>query len=221
VSITGLNPVTDINSIDSSVFPNKTSANGVPNVAPNNESTLGAFNISPQFPAQNVAYKQFVGAADSSDFYSFTLTQASNVIIRYDGTPDLVGLRLGRDINQNGFLGGSVQNATSDLNGDSIVGNGIDSRDEFEVFPQQLSGNVVYNPLPPFNNAEARFDDTRQAFLTTGPTDIYARLQPGTYYFQVDPQAIQTDLGDGLTRYGSANILYNLTFILEPQISNG
>jgi hypothetical protein len=48
------------------------------------------------------------------------------------------------------------------------------------------------------------------------PTDIYARLPAGTYYIQVDAQATDVDLGDGLGRYGSANVLYNLSFMLEP-----
>ncbi|MFM7426901.1 MAG: hypothetical protein ACKO7W_18200, partial [Elainella sp.] len=172
--------------------------------------TTGAFNLS-QFPAQNVAVKQFVGAADGSDFYSFTLTQPSNIIIRYDGTPELVALRFGRDLNGNGFLG-------------DVIDRGPGLPPLGEVFPQEpidRAGNVVYSPLPPIFDPAARWDSERQAFLTTVPTDIYARLEPGTYYLQVDAQAIQTNLGDGLVRYGSSNVLYNLSFILEPPISNG
>src|SRR5205085_11987634 len=87
-----------------------------------------------------------------------------------------------------------------------------------DVFGQQLSGNVVYSPLPPFYNTSASFsaDPKVGGFLTTVPTNIYARLQAGVvYYLQIDPQATTVDLGDGLTRYGSANVLYNLSFLLD------
>ncbi len=203
--VTGLSPATDLNSINPSVFPNLTSANGIANTFPNNDTTAGALNISPQFPAQSVAYKQFVGATDGSDYYSFTLTQPTNIIIRYDGTPELVALRFGQDLNGSGILG------------DDQAVEGVPR----EVFPYDQpinrASNVIYSPLPPLPSVN--FDVQRQAVLTTAPVDIYARLDPGTYYVQIDPQATQVDLGDGFTRYGSANVLYNLAFIVEPPLS--
>jgi hypothetical protein len=109
----------------------------------------------------------------------------------------------GEDTNKDGFL------ATSeDFNRNGIL-------DRNEVFEPELSGNVVYSPLPPFYDPSTKFDLVPNAFLTTVPTNIYARLPAGTYYIEVDPQSRTVDLGDGLTRYGSANILYNLSIQLD------
>jgi hypothetical protein len=233
---------------------------------PTNTSIRTAINIGPL--TQNVTYKQFVGAVDDSDVYTFTLTQPRNIIIRYDNSEELALLRFGTDYNGNGFLDRNEDldndrelglgedlnnngvldlaedtnrdgklNPGEDVNGNGILddaedtnnngildrgedlnGNGILDRDVFE--PDEI-GNVVYNPLPPFANAtgDGRFDTQRDGFLTSGiATDIYARLPAGTYVFQIIPQAIETDLGDAKTRYGSANILYNLSFILEPPV---
>ncbi|NJO79891.1 MAG: hypothetical protein HC827_16165 [Cyanobacteria bacterium RM1_2_2] len=107
------------------------------------------------------------------------------------------------DSNNNGILDG----------GEDINGNGRLDRD---VFQPSLTEDVVYSPLPPFFATEASFDLERDTFLTEGiATDIYARLPAGTYVIEINAQAIQTDLGDSLTRYGSANILYNLSFLLD------
>lgn len=180
--------------------PNPLVPNPFANPFVDNRSLATAFPVGPL--TQNVNFKQFVGAVDGVDVYSFTLTQESNVILRYNGTPELVVLRFGADRNNSGFLGDEPA---------------PDRATNPEVFPQQLFGNVVYSPLPPFFDPAARFDPVRNGFLTSVPTDIYARLPAGTYYIEVDAQATTVDLGDGLTRYGSANVLYNLSFILEGQ----
>jgi hypothetical protein len=199
-----------------------------------------------------VNFKQFVGATDRSDFYSFSVDQPRTVVITYtgSGSSELAGLRLGTDLNGDGILNRVNEDANNngildpneDLDGDGVIdlatedrnnnglldfnpdplqnedsnGNGI--LDE-EIFGQRLSGDVVYSPLPPFFDSGASFnpDPRVRAFLTSVPTRIYARLQPGiTYIFQVEAQATApVDLGDGLTRYGSANILYNLSFVVD------
>lgn len=216
----------------------------------------------------NISYRQFVGSVDGSDFYTFTLDQPRNIIIRYSGTPEPVGIRFGTDYNGNGFFdpfedvnnnrildpgedlnGNGVLDKAEDLNGDGLLnpgedfngngildqaedknnngrldgsedinGNGVLDRD---VFQPSLIGNVVYSPLPPFFNNLAEFNSTLDTFLTPGiSTDIYARLPAGTYFVEINSQAInEADLGDGLTRYGSANVLYNLSFILEPPVA--
>lgn len=168
-----------------------------------------------------VNFKQFVGATDKSDYYSFSVDQPRTIAITYTGSgaSELVGLRFGVDLDGDGFLSSLTEDennngfldAGEDLNGNGVL-------DE-EIFGQRLSGDVVYSPLPPFFDSSASFnsDERVRAFLTTVPTRIFARLQPGiTYILQVDPQATSpVDLGDGLPRYGSANILYNLSFIVD------
>jgi hypothetical protein len=194
------------------------------------------------------------------------------VIIRYNGSPELAGIRFGRDYNGNGFFdpyedrndnrqldpgegrsgpGGTFAPFTEDANGNGGLdpgedrnGNGIldlqgDDTNGNGVFdpPEDLNGNGLldrdvfepslvndpaYSPLPPFFDQEASFNTTIDTFLTPGiATDIYVQLpyrgilSPGTYVVEVNRQTIDTDLGDGLARYGSANILYNLSFILD------
>jgi hypothetical protein len=191
----------------------------VQGITPTTDPGLGmstAFNVGTL--NKNVTYKQFVGSVDSSDFYKFTIDKERNIIIRYNGSPELVALRFGQDLNGNGVFGLGEDSITPNGKldtGEDTNNNGVLDR---EVFGQQLSGNVIYNPLPPFHNStDAKFEYRPEVngFLTTVPTDIYARLKPGTYYIQVDPQKTTADLGDGLDRYGSANVLYNLSFLLD------
>ena len=173
---------------------------------PANNSIATAYNIGPL--TQNLSFKQFVGGSDSSDVYTFTLPEARNIIIRYNGSPELAGIRFGQDRNGDGIL--SFDTAVSPPPGNTGL--------EQEVFRPSLTGNVVYSPLPPFNDPGAKFDDRIAAFTTPGiSTDIYAKLPAGTYVIEVEPEAIVNgaDLGDGLTRYGSANVIYNLSFILD------
>jgi hypothetical protein len=187
---------------------------------------------------QTVSAKQFVGSVDRMDVYQFTLSQERNIIVSYNGSPELVGLRLGVDRDNNGFLILEDQNdndkldLNEDLNNNWVLDPGEDTNkdgflatsedfnrngilDRNEVFEPELSGNVVYSPLPPFYDPSTKFDLVPNAFLTTVPTNIYARLPAGTYYIEVDPQSRTVDLGDGLTRYGSATILSNLSIQLD------
>ncbi|NJR40216.1 MAG: hypothetical protein HC781_17060 [Leptolyngbyaceae cyanobacterium CSU_1_4] len=218
------------------LFVNNTVTGITPTVDPG--LTLGtASNLG--VLSQTVNTKQFVGSVDRSDVYRFTLSQERNIIISYNGSPELVALRLGIDRDNNGFL-----NPVEDQNGDNILtlnedlnNNGILDPDEDqnkdgyllrsedlnlngvldpnEVLEPQLSGNVVYSPLPPFFDSTTKFDRTLNAFMTTVPTNIYAKLPAGTYFLEIDPQSRELDLGDGLVRYGSANVLYNLSFQLD------
>ncbi len=238
---------------------------------PANGSISTAFNVG--VLTQNVSFKQFVGITDPVDVYTFTVDQPRNVIIRYNGTPELAGIRFGRDYDGNGILdpyedlnnnrildpgegrsgpGGTFFPFTEDVNGnggldpgedrngngrldltgddtngngvfdppEDINGNGLLDRD---VFAPDLVNDPAYSPLPPFFDQEAAFDNTIDTFLTPGiATDIYVNLPYrgilpiGTYVVEINRQTIQTDLGDGLARYGGANIIYNLSFILDP-----
>ncbi len=189
-SISGLTPVGDV------------VVNG--EVIDGNGSIASAYSIGSL--EQNLSIKQVVGGADGNDFYTFTLSEERNIIIRYNGSPELAGIRFGQDRNGNGFL--DFDDAIPLLPGNTGF--------EQEVFEPSLTGDVVYSPLPPFTGSGS-FDRLIGAFTTAGgATDIYAKLPAGTYVVQVDAQATTTDLGDGLVRYGTANILYNLSFILDP-----
>jgi len=218
------------------LFVNNTVTGITPTVDPGQAmrtaSNLGVLN-------QTTNVKQFVGSVDGSDFYRFTLSQERNIIISYNGSPDLVALRFGIDRDNNGSF-----NPLEDLNGDGILtlnedfnNNGIldpgedlnkdgyllrsedlnlnGVLDPNEVLEPQPGGNVVYSPLPPFFDSTTTFDRNLNAFLTTVPTNIYAKLPAGTYFLEIDPQSRSVDLGDGLDRYGSANVLYNLSFQLD------
>ena len=180
---------------------------------PNNSSIPTAYNIGTL--NQNVSFKQFVGTTDSSDFYSFTLDRTRTIIIRYNGSPELVGIRFGQDADGNGFFNGEEDsNSNNILDADEDANN--NGRLDQDVFKPSLVGNVVYSPLPPIFDQSAAFEDKIQAFLTKGqPVDIYAKLPAGKYVIQIDPQTVTTDLGDGLTRFGGANVLYNLSFLLD------
>lgn len=195
-------------------------------------SNLGVLN-------QTINTKQFVGSADRSDVYRFTLSQERNIIISYNGSPELVALRLGIDRDNNGVLnpvedinGNKVLDFNEDLNNNGILDPGEDQDkngyllrsedfnlngvlDPNEVLEPQLSGNVVYSPLPPFFDTTTKFDRNINGYLTTVPTNIYAKLPAGTYFLEIDPQSRSVDLGDQLVRYGSANVLYNLSFQLD------
>jgi Bacterial pre-peptidase C-terminal domain len=215
---------------------NSTVAGITPTVDPG--STMGT-STNLGVLAQTTNVKQFVGSVDRSDFYRFTLSQERNVIVSYNGTPDLVAIRFGQDRDGNGFFnpnedvnGNKKLDFNEDLNNNGILDAGEDTDkdgyllrsedlnlngflDPNEVLEPTLSGNVVYSPLPPFYDSSAKFDYKINAFLTTVPTNIYAKLPAGTYYLQVAPQSQSVDLGDGLVRYGSANVLYNLSFQLD------
>jgi hypothetical protein len=230
----------DNTTYDFSLFVNNTVAGITPATDPGNtipavrDVPSNSGNITLNAPGVPLNIKQFVGSVDGSDFYRFTLTQTQNLIIGYNGSPELVALRLGVDRNNNGsFLGVDEEgfptyiSGNEDLNfngrrdtGEVVDKNGNNTFDLNDVFGQQLSGDVVYSPLPPYYDSTASFNTDKRVggFLTTVPTNIYARLPAGTYYLQVDPQAITVDLGDGLTRYGKANVLYNLSFLVEPAI---
>jgi len=218
------------------LFVNNTVAGITPTVDPG--LTLGtASNLG--VLTQTINTKQFVGSADRSDVYRFTLSQERNIIISYNGSPELVALRLGIDRDNNGFLnpvedqnGDKILTLNEDLNNNGILDPGEDTDkngyllrsedlnlngvlDPNEVLEPQLSGNVVYSPLPPFFDPTTKFDRNINGYLTTVPTNIYAKLPAGTYFLEIDPQSRETDLGDGLVRYGSANVLYNLSFQLD------
>jgi hypothetical protein len=215
-TVTGITPVGD-------------PGNSIPAVRDN---PADSGNITLNAPGVPLNIKQFVGSVDGGDYYRFTITQPQNLIISYNGSPELVALRLGIDRNNDGtFLGLDEQGFPTYVTGEDTNFDGRRQRSEAdknnngifelnEVFGQQLGGDVVYSPLPPFFDSSASFStDTRVGgFLTTVPTNIYARLQPGTYYLEIDPQATTVDLGDGLTRYGTANVLYNLSFLVEPAL---
>lgn len=138
----------------------------------------------------------------------------------------------GEDINGNGQLD------TEDINGNGIFDtedlNGNRALDRNEVFEPEPTINtqlfglppVEYNPLPPypkpandgFDFTEA-FDDLRNAYVTSVPTVVYAKLAAGTYFFQVDATGNinSVNLGDGVERLGpGGNSVYNLSFFLEP-----
>ncbi len=177
----------------------------------NNQPINGNANIESAYVigalTQNVSFKQFVGGPDRNDFYTFTLPEERNIIIRYNGSPDLAGIRFGQDRNGDGVL--EFDNAIGLPPGNTGL--------EQETFRPSLTGDVVYSPLPPFFDGRASFDTRIGAFTTPGiATDIYARLPAGTYVVEIRRETIETDLGDGLPRYGTANILYNLSFILDP-----
>lgn len=230
--------VVDNTTYDLNLFVNNTVTGITPATDPG--SSMGsAFDIGSL--NRNISYKQFVGSVDGSDFYRFTIDQPRNIIIRYNGTPEQVALRFGQDLNGNGVFdpredlddNGRIT-FNEDLNNNGILDPGEDKNQDGylersedrnlngilepnEVFEQQLSGDVVYSPLPPFYSSDASFnrDPILNGFYTTVSTDIYAKLSPGTYFIQVDPQATVVDLGDSLSRYGSANVLYNLSFMLD------
>jgi hypothetical protein len=170
-----------------------------------------------------VNVKQFVGSVDGKDVYRFTLDRTRNIIVSYAGNAELVGLRLGTDLNNDGVLGLGEEKQDSNNgkldDGEDLNGDGRLAREIFDPNlysnPDKIFGDVSYAPLPPFFDSSASFDYVVNKFMTTAPTNIYAKLPAGTYYIEVDPQSRTTDLGDGLTRYGSANILYNLTLQVD------
>ena len=107
---------------------------------PNNSSIPTAYNIGTL--NQNVSFKQFVGTTDSSDFYSFTLDRTRNIIIRYNGSPELVGIRFGQDADGNGFFNGEEDsNSNNILDADEDTNN--NGRLDQDVFKPSLVGNVV------------------------------------------------------------------------------
>jgi hypothetical protein len=229
--------LTDNSTYDLNLFVNNTVTGITPTTDPGGSMAssfdMGALNA----PAN---YRQFVGSVDDSDFYRFTLDQPRNIIISYNGSPELVALRFGVDRNGNGVFDPAEDKDKNgritfneDLNNNGILDPGEDTNkdgylersedtnlngilDPNEVYESQLSGDIVYSPLPPFyDGTNAKFDDAINGFTTTVPTNIYAKLPAGTYFFEVEAQASSIDLGDSLTRYGSANVLYNLAFSMD------
>jgi hypothetical protein len=210
---------------------------GITPVADPGSNMAGAANLGAL--TQTINVKQFVGSVDRTDFYKFTLNQERNVIVSYNGTPDLVGIRFGIDRDNNGFFNPNEDvnankklDLNEDLNNNGRLDAGEDKDldgyllasedlnlngrlDPNEVLEPTLSGNVVYSPLPPFFDPSTKFDPKLNAFMTTVPTNIYAKLPAGTYYIQVAAQAQAVDLGDGLQRWGSGNLLYNLSVQLD------
>jgi hypothetical protein len=237
--------MTDNSAYDLDVFVNNTITDLAPTANPGT-AIANAFDIGTL--NRDVRYKQFVGSVDGSDFYRFTLTQAQNFVISYNGSPEGVTLRLGEDRDNNGIL-----NPTEDLNGNGLLdfedknrnnlvdngedensngildtedlnGNGrLDPNEVFEPEPTtipEVEGRAFYSPLPPFYDENAKFvlmegTGLINGFVTTVPTNIYAQLPAGTYVLQVQPNRIKVDLGDGLERLGSANVLYNIAFTLD------
>jgi hypothetical protein len=217
--------LTDNSTYDLSLFVNNTITGISPATDPGSNLDT-ATNLGTLSSPINV--KQFVGSVDRFDTYKFTLNQERNIIINYNGSPELVALRLGKDLNNNGLID---PNLSEDANNNGVLddkedlnGNGIlDFSEVYEPEPttRPLSlGRAVYMPLPPYYNAESKFvfkDGTKlvNGFKTLVPTVIYAKLPAGTYFLQVDAQGVTVDLGDSAERSGSANILYNLSIQLD------
>jgi hypothetical protein len=194
--------LTDNTTYSLNMFVNSTVSGITPTTDPGS-SMATANNLGTLTQTTNV--KQFVGTVDNSDFYRFTLSKEQNIIISYNGTPELVGLRFGRDLDGNGFFPVDVKKIDPVTNPQS----------QLEVLQPELYGDVVYSPLPPFFDSKNEFDLKINAYMTSVPTNIYAKLPAGTYYFEVDAQARELDLQDGLTRWGRSNVLYNLSFQLD------
>jgi hypothetical protein len=218
------------------LFVNNTVAGITPTIDPG-QAMATASNLG--VLSQTINAKQFVGSVDGSDFYRFTLSQERNIIISYNGSPELVALRFGIDRDNNGVFnpledlnGDGILTLNEDLNNNGILDLGEDLNkdgyllrsedlnlngvlDPNEVLEPQPGGNVVYSPLPPFFDTSTKFDRKLNAFLTTVPTNIYAKLPAGTYFLEIDPQSRSVDLGDGQDRFGSTNVLYNLSFQLD------
>lgn len=228
--------LTDNTTYALNLFVNNTVAGITPTVDPG-PTLRTATNLG--VLSQTLTAKQFVGSVDLSDVYQFTLAQERNIIISYNGSPELVALRLGIDRDNNGFLnpvedqnGNRILDFNEDLNNNGILDAGEDENkdgylafsedlnlngvlDRNEVFEPELSGNVVYSPLPPFFDSSTKFDRKLNAYMTSVPTNIYAKLPAGTYFLEIDTQARTVDLGDSLARYGVANVLYNLSIQLD------
>jgi trimeric autotransporter adhesin len=194
--------LTDNTTYSLNMFVNSTVSGITPTTDPGS-SMATATNLGTLTQTTNV--KQFVGTVDTSDFYRFTLSKEQNIIISYNGTPELVGLRFGRDLDGNGVFPFDVKKVDPVENPQS----------QLEVLQPELYGNVVYSPLPPFYDSENKFDLKINAYMTSVPTNIYAKLPAGTYYLEVDPQSRELDLKDGLTRWGRSNVLYNVSFQLD------
>lgn len=150
-------------------------------------------------------------------------------VLGQGGIPEQFGQRNGRldfvDSNRNGLA--DLNEISEDRNGNGL----LDRNEVLEPEPTvntQVPYNlppVEYSPLPPFPKpandgfdfTEA-FDDLANAYITTTPTMIYAKLAPGEYFLQVDAKdsTVETILGDGVQRLGPGNVLYSLSFFLEP-----
>jgi hypothetical protein len=217
--------LTDNSTYDLNLFVNNTVTGISPATDPGSNLDT-ATNLGTLSSPINV--KQFVGSVDRFDTYKFTLSQDRNIVINYNGSPELAVLRLGKDLNNNGLID---FNLSEDVNNNRILddkedlnGNGILNFSEvYEPEPttRPLSlGRAVYMPLPPYFNTESKFmfeDGSKliNGFRTLVPTAIYAELPAGTYFLQVDAQGVKVDLGDSADRSGSANILYNLSIQLD------
>jgi hypothetical protein len=217
--------LTDNSTYDLSLFVNNTVTGISPATDPGSNldtaNNLGTLN-SP------INIKQFVGSVDRFDTYKFTLSQERNIIINYNGSPELAVLRLGKDLNNNGLIdfnlsedgnNNGILDGKEDLNRDGILNFSEVYEPEPTSRPLAL-GRAVYMPLPPYFNSESKFmfkDGNKliNGFRTTVPTAIYAKLPAGTYFLQVDAQGVTVDLGDPAKRSGSANILYNLSIQLD------
>jgi hypothetical protein len=219
--------LTDNSTYDLSLFVNNTITGINPATDPGSDLNT-ATNLGTLSSPINV--KQFVGSVDRFDTYKFTLNQERNIIINYNGSPELAVLRLGKDLNNNGLIDFNLSedgnnngildlDKEEDLNGNGILNFSEVYEPEPTTRPLSL-GRAVYAPLPPYFNSESKFvfEDNNKlinGFRTTVPTAIYAKLPAGTYFLQVDAQGVTVDLGDPAERSGSANILYNLSLQLD------
>lgn len=157
-------------------------------------------------------YSQFVGSTDASDVYQFTIGGAApqNVLIKVAGLADTAEIRLAQDKNGNGLI-------DSPFAADGTTLLTPDQTEVFEPGVDSISGTtVLYSPLPPYASPKdvTRFNlPIDNAFVTNMPTDIYARLNPGTYYIEIERAGYDTDLGDGVPRTGHSNTPYTLTLL--------
>jgi hypothetical protein len=130
-------------------------------------------------------------------------------------------LDINEDTNGNNVLDSEDRNGNRILD---ILNDVLEPEPTIATRPPFNEVPVVYSPLPPFASPQndfkfPSFNDATNAFITSVPTLVYAQLQPGTYFFQVDSSSSITrvDLGDGVERLGpGGSALYSLSFYLEP-----
>ncbi|WP_088890413.1 pre-peptidase C-terminal domain-containing protein [Leptolyngbya ohadii] len=167
-------------------------------------------------------YSQFVGSTDAKDVYRFTIdgTTSQNMVVKLAGITDKVEVRFARDLNGNGMIDFAVDSAGDVLPEFDTNGNGKLDQDEGEVFQPSLgkyfgtAPDVIYSPLPPYYDAAPFFNlPIDNGWVTSVATDIYAQLDPGTYYIEIERAGFDADLGDGRSRTGYSNAAYTLTLL--------
>lgn len=175
-----------------------------------------------QLRIDGTTYSQFVGSTDAKDVYQFTVdgTAPRNLIIKLAGLSETVEVRFARDRNGNGRIDFAVDSEEKVLPAFDLNGNEELDLDEGEVF-QPSKGNVfgappdvIYSPLPPYHDETAFFNlPIDNGWVTSVPTDIYARLNPGTYYIEIERAGFSAELGDDRVRTGFSNSPYTLTLL--------